>query len=81
MIAGIRQRVVVQHGGRIEIDSSELMEGTVVEVIAFVDPVEQDTTDYLFSSEANRRHLLKALAELGNHSQYHYVDLESPQPG
>jgi len=61
MITGIRQKTVVGEGGKIEIVSPELPTGTVVEVIVFVEPVEQDTTEYLLSTEANRKHLLEAL--------------------
>jgi antitoxin YefM len=73
MLTGIRQRTRVTEGGRIEIPFSELPSGTLVEVIVLV---EQDTTEYLLSTEANRTHLREALRDLDDPSSYHYVSLE-----
>ena len=74
MLNGIKQRVIVGKDGKIEIQTSELAEGTVVEVIVLVeqDAVEsnasqyigQDTTEYLLSTEANRRHLMTAIQNI-----------------
>ncbi len=75
MIAGIRQKTVVGDGGKVEILSPDLPSGTLVEVIVLVEPVEQDTTEYLLSTEANRNHLLQALRDLENPSSYIYVNL------
>ena len=61
MLSGIKQQVVVGKDGKIEIQTSELAEGTVVEVIILV---EQDTTDYLLSTEANRHHLMTAIQNI-----------------
>jgi antitoxin YefM len=58
MLSGIKQQVVVGKDGKIEIQTSELVEGTVVEVIVLI---EQDTTDYLLCTEANRHHLMTAM--------------------
>lgn len=58
MITGIRQKTVVTEDGRIELLSPELPRGALVEVIVLVEPVEQDTTEYLLSTEANRNYLL-----------------------
>ena len=58
MLNGIKQRVIVGKDCKIEIETSELAEGTVVEVIVLV---EQDATEYLLSTEANRRHLMSAM--------------------
>jgi antitoxin YefM len=74
MITGIRQKTVVGEGGKIEIVSPELPGGTLVEVIVLVEPVEQDTTEYLLSTEANRNHLLQALQDLEKPDSYIYVD-------
>lgn len=74
MISAIRQKTVVGQGGRIEIAASELPPGTVVEVIVFAESLEQDTSEYLFSTEANRRHLQRALKDLGDAKTYVYVD-------
>ena len=74
MIAGIRQKAVVGEGGKIEVLSPELPSGMLVEVIILVEPVEQDTTEYLLSTEANRSHLLQALRDLEDPSRYIYVN-------
>ncbi|MDZ7957445.1 MAG: hypothetical protein RMY34_06000 [Aulosira sp. DedQUE10] len=74
MLSGIKQQVVVGKDGKIEIQTSELAEGTVVEVIVLVaqDVVEtntnqfiqQDETEYLLSSEANRYRLMAAIQNI-----------------
>lgn len=74
MLSGIKQQVVVGKDGKIEIQTSELAEGTVVEVIVLVeqDGVEtnasqstpQDATEYLLSTEANRHHLMTAIQNI-----------------
>lgn len=74
MIAGIRQKTLVGEGGKIEVLSPELPSGTLVEVIILVEPVEQDTTEYLLSTEANRGHLLQALRDLEDPSRYIYAN-------
>ena len=74
MITGIRQKTVVGEGGKIEFVSPELPSGTLVEVIVLVEPEEQDATEYLLSTEANRNHLLKALQDLDDPSCYIYRD-------
>lgn len=73
VISGIRQRAIVGDNGRIEVTAPDLPKGTAVEVIVFMEP-EQDTTDYLLSTEANRRHLLQALEDLKDRSRYITVD-------
>jgi antitoxin YefM len=75
MITGIRQKAIVGEGGRIEILSPDLIDGTLVDVIVLVEPVEQDATDYLLSTEANRRHLRQALRELDQTSNYIYQNV------
>ncbi len=66
MITGIRQKVIVGEGGKVEILSPELPRGTLVDVIILVETVEQDTTEYLLSTQANREHLQQALLDLEN---------------
>ncbi len=71
MLNGIKQRVIVGKDGKIEIQTSELAEGTVVEVIVLVEQdaiesnasqyIPQDATEYLLSTEANRHHLMTAI--------------------
>jgi antitoxin YefM len=73
MIAGIRQKAIVGAFGKVEITAPDLPVGTLVDVIVLVEPGEQDTTDYLLSSEANRSHLMQALRELDDRSSYKYM--------
>ncbi|NJN90591.1 MAG: hypothetical protein HC840_22210 [Leptolyngbyaceae cyanobacterium RM2_2_4] len=71
MLSGIKQQVVVGKDGKIEIQTSELTEGTVVEVIVLVEQdvtqtdnsqsTSQDETEYLLSTEANRHRLMSAI--------------------
>jgi antitoxin YefM len=78
MKSAIRQKTRVKPGGKLEIFSPKLPEGALVEVRVFLLPKEeQDMTDYLLSTEANRRHLMEALADLENPSTYIYVDPEN----
>ena len=68
MLSGIKQQVVVGKDGKIEIQTSELAEGIVVEVIILVKQdvfnthtnpsIQQDETEYLLSTQANRNHLM-----------------------
>ncbi len=76
MLTGIKQKAVVGKNGKIELSATELPEGTIVEVIVLVEPsTEEDETTYLLKSEANKKHLLKAMenVEKGN---LIYVDLD-----
>ncbi|UBF30327.1 hypothetical protein K9N68_34525 (plasmid) [Kovacikia minuta CCNUW1] len=66
MINGIKRRGVVGKNGKIEIQTSELSEGTVVEIIVLVEPNGQDETDYLLSNQANRTQLLQAIERAEN---------------
>lgn len=64
MINAIRQKVLVKEEGKVEILSPELSSGTLVEVVVFLsseEENEQDSTDYLLSTEANREHLLQSI--------------------
>jgi antitoxin YefM len=76
MLTGIKQKSTVGKNGKIELPTTELPEGTVVEVIVLVDQViEEDETTYLLQSTANKKHLLQAIenVEKGN---LIYVDLD-----
>ncbi|MEC4814657.1 MAG: hypothetical protein SAK29_15470 [Scytonema sp. PMC 1069.18] len=74
MLSGIKQQVVVGKDGKIEIQTSELAEGTIVEVIVLVEhnrleahasqSTLQDTTEYLLSTEANRHRLMSAIQNI-----------------
>jgi antitoxin YefM len=82
MLNGIKQKAIVGKNGRVELPTTELQEGTIVEVIILVEqvkPVKQivceDETTYLLSSEANKNRLLNAIenVEKGNIT---YVDVD-----
>lgn len=74
MLSGIKQQVVVGKDGKIEIQTSDLAEGTFVEVIALVEQdvvetnanqsIQQDVTEYLLSTKANRYHLMTAIQNI-----------------
>ena len=76
MISSIRQKTIVGEGGRVVIQSPELPPGATVEVIVLIEPGEQDTTEYLLSTEANRQHLLQALRDLEEPSKYTHVNAD-----
>ncbi|MGI8639571.1 MAG: hypothetical protein ACR2MG_06415 [Pyrinomonadaceae bacterium] len=76
MITGIREKTIVQEGGKVEILSSDLPIGTEVEVIVLVEE-EQDTTEYLLSTEANRRHLEQAMRDAEDPKKRIYIDVEN----
>lgn len=77
MITGIRKRVIVGEGGKVEITSTELPTGILVDVIILPEPTEQDTTEYLLSTEANRNHLRQALQDLEKSQSYICVDFKN----
>jgi antitoxin YefM len=66
MINGIKQRSIVGKGGKIGIPSSELPEGTTVEIIVLVESSALDETDYLLSNPSNRQQLLQAIESAKN---------------
>ena len=74
MLTGIRVKTIVKEGGKVEIFSSDLPIGTKVEVIVLV---EADTTEYLLSTEANRRYLKEARQDAVSSEKLIYVDVES----
>ncbi|MBW4610315.1 MAG: hypothetical protein KME22_24655 [Hassallia sp. WJT32-NPBG1] len=76
MFSGIKQKAIVGKDGKIELSATELAEGTVVEVIVLVEPqTEEDDTTYLLKSEANKKHLLKAIENVDKGNLI-YVDLD-----
>jgi antitoxin YefM len=76
MLTGIREKAIVGEGGKIEITSPDLPIGTEVEVIVLVEE-EMDATEYLLSTEANRRHLEQALLDAKDPDKRIYVDIEN----
>lgn len=75
MITGIREKTIVKENGMVEVSALDLPIGTEVEVIVLVEE-EQDTTEYLLSTEANRRHLEEALEELKHPERFIQINLE-----
>lgn len=76
MITEIKQTAIVGKDGKIELLMTELPEGTVVEVtISVSSNLEEDETTYLLKSEANKKHLLKAMANV-NQRNLVYIDLD-----
>ena len=75
MITGIREKTIVKEGGKVEISSTDLPIGMEVEVIVLVEE-EQDETEYLLSTEANRKNLEEALQELEHPENFIYINLE-----
>jgi antitoxin YefM len=66
MVTGIKQRAVVGKDGKIEISTSDLPEGTTVEIIVLIEQPDPDETEYLLSTNANRTRLLQALERAKN---------------
>jgi len=74
VLSELKQQVVVGKDGKIEIQTSELAEGTVVEVIVLIEQegvethispsAPQDETAYLLSTEANRSGLMTAIQNI-----------------
>lgn len=66
--------------GQLDLPPLDLPEGTIVEAILLINKnisIDQDETEYLLSTEANRQHLLKALQSLNNPQDYVYIDPSS----
>jgi antitoxin YefM len=76
MFSGIKQKAIVGKDGKIELSTTELAEGTVVESDVLVEPpTEEDETTYLMKSEANKKHLLKAMENVDKGNLiYVYLD-------
>ncbi len=77
MLTGIREKTIVNENGMVEISAPDLPIGTEVEVIVLVEEEEMDTTEYLLSTEANRKHLEEALEELKHPEKFVQVDIEN----
>lgn len=75
MITGIREKTVVNKNGMIEISAPDLPIGAQVEVIVFIEDDETDATEYLLSTQANRKYLDEALDELKHPEKFVSVDV------
>jgi antitoxin YefM len=74
MLSGIKQQGIVGKNGKIEIQASDLAEGTVVEVIILLEnstaeqpktiTQPQDSTESLLSTDANRQPVMSSLQQL-----------------
>lgn len=73
MIHGLRKKLVINEEGRVEINSPDLHRGDTVEIIVLVNP-EQDETEYLLSTEANKAHLRESMQQIEMRDGYKYVD-------
>ncbi|MDQ3748838.1 MAG: hypothetical protein M3367_07480 [Acidobacteriota bacterium] len=76
MLTEIREKTVVNEDGMVQIRALDLPIGTKVEVVVTVDIEEMDTTEYLLSTEANRKHLEEALEELKHPENFIRVDVD-----
>lgn len=73
----LKYKVTVKNG-QLNFPELDLPEGTVVEAILLIEKQPQtDETDYLLSTEANRRRLKEALKKLKQSDDYIYVDPET----
>ncbi|GBF80242.1 hypothetical protein [Aphanothece sacrum] len=76
MLKGLKQKAIVGKNGKIEVPITELIEGTIVEIIILVESQnEEDETTYLLKSEANKKQLIKAL-ENANQGNLIEIDLD-----
>ncbi len=66
MIRAIKEKGIVGREGKIEVHSTELEEGTSVDIIILVSEPEPDITEYLLSTEANQRELSEAIERIEN---------------
>jgi len=76
MLTGIREKAIVNENGKVEISAPDLPVGTEVEVIILVEEEEMDETEYLLSTEANRRHLEEALEQAKHPENFIRVDMD-----
>lgn len=76
MLKSLKQKAIVGKNGKIELPTTELIEGTTVEIIILVESQnEEDETTYLLKSEANKKQLIKAL-ENANQGNLIEIDLD-----
>jgi antitoxin YefM len=70
----IKQKGIVSQNGKLEIHSQELTEGMEVEIIILIPS--SDTTEYLLSTEANRRELSEAITRVENNDNLVRMSIE-----
>ena len=77
MLTEIKGKTVVKENGTVEISTPDLPAGTEVEFVVFAeDEEEMDETEYLLSTEANRKHLEQALEDLEHPENFIRVDID-----
>jgi antitoxin YefM len=62
----VKTKAIVNKQGTIELLDMDISEGTEVEIIVLVPNSETDTTEYLLSTEANKKELLEAIERVKN---------------
>ncbi len=77
MLTEIREKTVVNKDGMVQIRALDLPTGTKVEVVVTVDIEEMDTTEYLLSTEANGKHLERAMQDAEDPEKRICVDIEN----
>lgn len=77
MLTEIREKAIVKENGTVEVSAPDLPVGTEVQVILWVEEEqEMDTTEYLLSTEANRKHLERAMRDAEDPAKRIYVDID-----
>jgi antitoxin YefM len=66
MIQAVKQKTIVGKNGEIKLNTSQIPEGTAIEVIILVDSIPEDTTEYLLSTKANQKELSEAIERVKN---------------
>jgi antitoxin YefM len=62
----VKQKTIVGKDGEIKLNTSQIPEGTAIEVIILVDSIPEDTTEYLLSTKANQKELSEAIIRVKN---------------
>ena len=75
MLTEIKGKTVVKENGTVEISTPNLPVGTEVEFIVLAEE-EMDETEYLLSTEANRKHMEQALEDLKHPENFIRVDMD-----
>jgi len=62
----VKTKATVNKQGTIELQVLDIPEGTEVEIIVLVPDSKSDTTEYLLSTEVNKKELLEAIERVNN---------------